>query len=146
MGILHQALSSLSGCQHGHPAQEAAISLIESARIQIEEAASELQRVTDETELDPQRLQDVEQRLDAIYQTARKHKIQPEELPELQQSLQHQLEQLDATDEKLDAMRQEQQQALSNYQSKAKKLSKLRKRRRVKNEKNALRANWANWQ
>ncbi|WP_372879118.1 DNA repair protein RecN [Spongiibacter marinus] len=126
MGILHQALSSLSGCQHGHPAQEAAISLIESARIQIEEAASELQRVTDETELDPQRLQDVEQRLDAIYQTARKHKIQPEELPELQQSLQHQLEQLDATDEKLDAMRQEQQQTLSNYQSKAKKLSKLR--------------------
>ena len=34
MGILQQALSSLTGCQHGHPSQEAAISLLESARIQ----------------------------------------------------------------------------------------------------------------
>ena len=102
------------------------MSLIESARIQIEEAASELQRVTNETELDPQRLLEVEQRLDAIYQTARKHKIQPEDLPALQESLQQQLEQLDATDEKLDALRLEQQQTLSDYQAKAKKLSKLR--------------------
>lgn len=126
MGILHQALSSLSGCHHGHPAQESAIGLIESARIQIEEAASELQRVVDETELDPARLQQVEERLDAIYQTARKHKIQPEELPALQDRLTRELDQLDATDEKLDALRQERQQALSNYQDKATKLTKLR--------------------
>ncbi len=127
MGILHQALSSLSSCQHGHPAQEAAMSLIESARIQIEEAASELQRVTDETELDPQRLKEVDERLDAIYQTARKHKIQPEELPNLQTSLQNQLDQLDATDEKLDNLRSEREQVLSDYRSKAQKLSKLRR-------------------
>ncbi|WP_372861703.1 DNA repair protein RecN [Spongiibacter sp.] len=127
MGILHQALSSLSSCQHGHPAQESAMSLIESARIQIEEAASELQRVTDETELDPQRLKEVEERLDAIYQTARKHKIQPEELPALQESLQAQLEQLDATDEKLDSLRSERKQVLDDYRSKAQKLSKLRR-------------------
>lgn len=127
MGILQQALSSLTGCQHGHPSQEAAISLLESARIQIEEAASELQRVTDETELDPQRLQQVEERLDAIYQTARKHRIQPEELPGLQESLQEQLDTLDATDEKLDAMRSERDTALANYRKKAEKLSKQRR-------------------
>lgn len=127
MGILQQALSSLTGCQHGHPSQEAAISLLESARIQIEEAASELQRVTDETELDPQRLQQVEERLDAIYQTARKHRIQPEELPGLQESLQEQLDTLDATDEKLDALRSERDAALANYRKKAEKLSKQRR-------------------
>ncbi|WP_022958536.1 DNA repair protein RecN [Spongiibacter tropicus] len=127
MGILQQALSSLTGCQHGHPSQEAAISLLESARIQIEEAASELQRVTDETELDPQRLQQVEERLDAIYQTARKHRIQPEELPGLQESLQEQLDTLDATDEKLDALRSERDTALANYRKKAEKLSKQRR-------------------
>ena len=127
MGILQQAMSSLTGCQHGHPSQEAAISLLESARIQIEEAASELQRVTDETELDPQRLQQVEERLDAIYQTARKHRIQPEELPGLQESLQEQLDTLDATDEKLDALRSERDTALANYRKKAEKLSKQRR-------------------
>ena len=127
MGILQQALSSLTGCQHGHPSQEAAISLLESAHIQIEEAASELQRVTDETELDPQRLQQVEERLDAIYQTARKHRIQPEELPGLQESLQEQLDTLDATDEKLDALRSERDTALANYRKKAEKLSKQRR-------------------
>ena len=127
MGILQQALSSLTGCQHGHPSQAAAISLLESARIQIEEAASELQRVTDETELDPQRLQQVEERLDAIYQTARKHRIQPEELPGLQESLQEQLDTLDATDEKLDALRSERDTALANYRKKAEKLSKQRR-------------------
>ena len=127
MGILQQALSSLTSCQHGHPAQEAAISLLESARIQIDEAASELQRVTDETELDPQRLQQVEERLDAIYQTARKHRIQPEELPGLQESLQEQLDTLDATDEKLDVLRSERDTALTSYRKKAEKLSKQRR-------------------
>ena len=127
MGILQQALSSLHSSQHGHPAQEAAMSLLESARIQIEEAASELQRVTEETELDPQRLQQVEERLDAIYQTARKHRIQPEELPGLQESLQEQLDTLDATDEKLDALRSDRDAALASYRKKASKLSKQRR-------------------
>lgn len=127
LGILHQALSSLSSCQHGHPAQESAIQLIESSRIQIEEAASELQKVIDDTELDPTRLQEVEDRLDAIYQTARKHKIQPEALPSLQAQLQEELDTLDATDEKLDELRKARDKALTDYRQKADKLTKLRR-------------------
>ena len=126
MGILHQALSSLQSSQHRSSAQENAAQLIESARIQIEEAAGELQHVIDSTELDPERLIEVEARLDAIYQTARKHRIQADELPALQASLESQLEAMDASDEKIDQLRSMQDEALKAYQSNAKELSKKR--------------------
>jgi DNA repair protein RecN (Recombination protein N) len=126
MGILHQALSSLYSSQHRSNTQENAAQLLESARIQIEEAAGELQHVIDGTELDPERLSEVEARLDAIYQTARKHRIQPDELTNLQASLEEQLESLDASDEKIDHLRSEQSQALKAYQSASTELTKKR--------------------
>lgn len=126
MGILHQALSSLYSSQHRSSTQENAAQLLESARIQIEEAAGELQHVIDGTELDPERLSEVEARLDAIYQTARKHRIQPDELTTLQASLEEQLEGLDASDEKIDHLRSEQSQALKAYQSASTELTKKR--------------------
>lgn len=126
MGILHQAISSLQSSQHSSLAQDNAAQLIESARIQIEEAAGELQHVIDSTELDPARLIETEARLDAIYQTARKHRIQADELAALQASLETQLEELDASDEKIDQLRSEQDQALKAYQSASVILSKKR--------------------
>ncbi|MBU0537623.1 MAG: DNA repair protein RecN [Gammaproteobacteria bacterium] len=126
MGILHQALSSLYSSQHRSSTQENAAQLLESARIQIEEAAGELQHVIDGTELDPERLSEVEARLDAIYQTARKHRIQPDELTTLQASLEEQLEGLDASDEKIDHLRSEQSQALKAYQNASTELTKKR--------------------
>jgi DNA repair protein RecN (Recombination protein N) len=135
MGILHQALSSLNSSQHRSPSQENAAQLIETARIQIEEAASELQHVIDSTELDPDRLIEIETRLDTIYQTARKHRLQPSELPELQASLQEQLESLDASDEKLDKLRAEQAKSLKAYNSTADELSDKRRKAAVKMKK-----------
>ena len=126
MGILHQALSSLYSSQHRSSVQENAAQLLESARIQIEEAAGELQHVIDGTELDPERLIEVETRLDAIYQTARKHRIQADELMTLQNSLEAQLEDLDASDEKIDQLRSSQEQALKAYQTTSASLSKKR--------------------
>ncbi len=128
MGILHQALSSLNSSQHQCAAQSNAAQLIESARIQIEEAARELQTVLDGTELDPDRLVEVESRLDAIYQTARKHRLQPAELPALHASLAEQLEGLNASDEKLEQLRIEQRKSLQAYNDKAATLSEKRRK------------------
>ncbi|WP_373081147.1 DNA repair protein RecN [Zhongshania sp.] len=128
MGILHQALSSLNSSQHQCAAQENAAQLMESARIQIEEAARELQNVIDGTELDPERLAEVESRLDAIYQTARKHHIQASELPALHASLAEQLEGLNASDEKIEQLRAERQESLQAYNEKATKLSEKRRK------------------
>jgi len=126
MGVLHQALSSLYGSQHGSEQEHAAAQMLENARIQIEEAAREIQSQVDSIDLDPERLHEVEERLDAIYQTARKHKIKPEALPDLQAELSDKLGDLDATDEKLDELRQQRDQAEARYQRDAAKLSSQR--------------------
>ncbi|CAA0081494.1 DNA repair protein RecN [Zhongshania aliphaticivorans] len=128
MGIIHQALSSLQSSQHQSNSQNNAAQLLESARIQIEEAASELQRVIDDTELDPERLTEVETRLDAIYQTARKHRIQADDLPDLQNTLEQQLEALNASDEKIEQLSKEQDQALKAYLTTSTSLSKKREK------------------
>ena len=78
------AFASLSGTNGDRP--------IASAQIQIEEAVGELTRYLDHFEADPERQQYVEERLSAIFELARKHRIQPAELPVLQQQLIDELE------------------------------------------------------
>ncbi len=64
---------------------------IESARIATSEAISDLNSYLDRLELDPTALAHAEQRMSAIFDMARKFKIEPAELPALQQSWRDQL-------------------------------------------------------
>ncbi|MDX1915780.1 MAG: DNA repair protein RecN [Methylophilus sp.] len=56
---------------------------IDSALIQIEEATRFLNRYLQKAELDPARLAEVENRLQAVHNIARKYRTKPEELPEV---------------------------------------------------------------
>ncbi len=56
---------------------------LQSTAIQFQEAADALRRYLDKTDLDPERLAEVEARVEAIFTTARKLKTKPEHLPEL---------------------------------------------------------------
>jgi len=77
---------------HGRNAAIAGIEeLLNTALIQVEEAASEISRQLDHIEINPLRLAEVNQRLGDIHQLARKHKVSPEELPALLAQLQEQL-------------------------------------------------------
>ncbi len=60
-----------------------ALSTVESAAIQLEEASRFLNRYLQRTELDPARLAEVEARIQSIYVLSRKYRIKPEELPEV---------------------------------------------------------------
>lgn len=57
--------------------------LVSGALIQVDEAAHGLRRYQERLDLDPARLQEVEARIAAINDVARKHRVQPEALPEL---------------------------------------------------------------
>jgi DNA repair protein RecN (Recombination protein N) len=57
------------------------LGLLEPARIQLQEAVYALRRYGERLDLDPQRLREVEGRLDAIHAAARKYRLQPEALP-----------------------------------------------------------------
>ena len=59
------------------------LDLLEPAQIQLQEGVYELERYQQRLDLDPRRLQEMEERLSAIHATARKYRVTPEELPEL---------------------------------------------------------------
>lgn len=126
LGIIQQALSSLRGEPTQPASHQGAIELLESACIQIDEACNELQLVADKVEINPQRLAEVESRLDDIYQIARKHKLRPEQLLDFQSELEQELAQLDSSDERCDTLRQEQENSLLEYHKHAAVLSKKR--------------------
>lgn len=125
--ILNQALRSLATIPAKSTALEEAEQLLNSALIQTEEASHELQHHIDAFELDPERLQFVESRLSSLYETARKHHIKPEQLPELQQSLQQELNSIAGSDEELEQLQQRVTALRSQYHQLAEKLSKKRR-------------------
>ena len=78
---LNGVISRLSALlQHDDRLREI-LDALESGQIQLQEALHGLRRYGERLELDPQRLRDVEHRLDAIHSAARKHRVSPEELP-----------------------------------------------------------------
>ncbi|MDR9850440.1 DNA repair protein RecN [Herbaspirillum huttiense] len=98
---------------------------LEPAQIQLQEAVYALNDYLGRVELDPARLQEVEERLEAIHSTARKFHVQPDELPEEHRKLSEELKQLaDASD--LDALRAQEDKLKQAYLAQAQKLSKVR--------------------
>lgn len=120
---LHRALHLLRNLPEKSPALAAAEELLASAQIQVEEAEYEINRHLDQFTLDPERLAQVEERLSAIYDLARKHRIRPEELPEFAARLQAALEELEGGDAKLDQLAQQVEQAERSYRQLAEQLS-----------------------
>ena len=121
--MLEQTLSELQELQDFDSSLSSACELLEGAAIQAREAATELRRYVDRLELDPERLAWVEQRLADIHDLARKHRVGPKALPELQQQLQLELDELDQAGSRLDGLQAEIEQALAQYQELAGKLS-----------------------
>ncbi len=126
LSVLTACLSRLGNTGDGPKALGEAANLIASAQIQIEEAVGELNRFLDHFDADPMRLQTLEERLDALYTLARKHRVQPSELPELQQRLIDELEGLNASDESVERLGDELAAYAKHYQLKAAELSGLR--------------------
>ncbi|CAB3777026.1 DNA repair protein RecN [Pararobbsia alpina] len=104
-----------------------AVATLEPAEIQLQEAVYSLSHYAQKLDLDPQRLAQVDARLEALHSAARKFRLQPEALPEEHAARRTQLEALDAAAD-LDAMRAVQAAAQQAYQDVAKKLSKERAR------------------
>lgn len=97
--------------------------LINNAIIQAEEASITLRDYLNHLDLNPERLQQVEQRLNLIHDLARKHHINPEELFALHQQLTTKLQQITNAAEKLENIQQQLQQATNAYKKVAQQLT-----------------------
>ena len=102
--------------------------MLESAAIQLSEARSELEQYLASTENNPQRLSEVEARLEDIYALARKHRIMPEQLAEHHRSLADELADLDSSDERVLALEAELKNQSEAYAKAADALSAARKK------------------
>ena len=128
LSALTGSLNRLGAFQGQPGALSEATNLLASAQIQVEEAVGELNRFLDHFDADPERLQQMEERLDAIYTLARKHRIQPGELIAMQQQLFEELESLNADDQAAEHLNEELAAFERHYQEKAGELSALRQR------------------
>ena len=70
------------------------VEMLNSASIQVSEAAESLRRYGDSIDMDPRRRDWVEERLDALQAVARKHRISLDELPALQNRLRNEHDEL----------------------------------------------------
>ncbi len=101
------------------------LEVLEPARIQLQEAVYALNDYLGRVELDPARLHQVEQRVEALHSTARKFRVDPEALPQEYERLAQERKQLaDASD--LDALRVQEEKLQAAYTVLAQKLSKGR--------------------
>ncbi|MEP5569806.1 MAG: DNA repair protein RecN [Halioglobus sp.] len=121
-----QALNFLDGETHTGPAIDGARELLDSAAIQLNEAHSEIQRHIDGVEVNPERLDEVQRRLEAVYDVARKHRVMPEEVIATHQRLQEELKSLEGSTERVEELRSEMSKLATDYGKSAKKLGKQR--------------------
>jgi DNA repair protein RecN (Recombination protein N) len=99
------------------------LALLESARIQADEAASLLERLADDLELDPARLQELELRLSRLHELGRKHRLPIPELAHRREALSAELEGLRGTGERSAALVAEAEGARAAWQQAAGALS-----------------------
>ena len=106
---------------------QAPTELLQSAQRELDEALSVLRRHLDRLDVDPARLAEVERRMSVMLDLARKHQVDPAELPALYQQMQAEAEQLaDATD--LPALESRVAASESAYTEAASRLSKGREK------------------
>ena len=125
-GQLIQDIKELEELQKIAPSLSSATELLSGAAVQLSEASDELRRYLDRLEIDPTRLQIVETQLLSLYDLARKHKLQPQELFNHLQVLKTKLQQISSIGERYAALLAEQNENLLKYQKAAAELSDLR--------------------
>ncbi|MCG8518092.1 MAG: DNA repair protein RecN [Pseudomonadales bacterium] len=126
--LLRQALNQLEQLPIEVPALADTLQMLNEAQIQAAEAGDNLRRFVEDYDADPARLAEVEERLSAIYQLARKHRVPPEELPELHRRLSQELAELDGGAGSLEQLEAELEERRQTYQTLATQLSGARQK------------------
>lgn len=102
---------------------------IESVRIELDDIADEAEHEESRIEFDPERIEEVKDRLSTIYQLMQKHRVKElKELLALQESLQIKFDKTNNLDEALHAAKAAFEKAQTELRTKAEELSKTRQK------------------
>ena len=122
-GMVSRAVQSLRALAALDAKLAAVLPLLEEAAVHVREAARELERLAIALELDSARQEEVQRRLAAVEELARKHHVAPAELPAHAERLVTELETLERADTDLADLRRELAAALQAYRAQAQQLS-----------------------
>jgi DNA repair protein RecN (Recombination protein N) len=99
-------------------------SRLQSVLIEVRDIADEVEHIAEATEVNPTRLSEVSERLNAIYTLQKKHKVSTiAELLSLQEEFQHKIIFVDNIDERLDSTRKEYQRLQAQAQALAQQIT-----------------------
>lgn len=126
-GMLATAERALQGLVQYDEGLAPVAELLDSAGIQVAEAADALRRYGDSIDMDPGQQNRVEQRLDSMHAIARKHRVEPGDLADLRERLSAELDELTHAEERGRELEHEARDAEAAYRGHAAELSKLRK-------------------
>lgn len=122
---LRSVLALFDGLPHKTADLEEVEALLREADIQVEEAAAQLRRATPPGQ-DPQRLAIVEERISSAFELSRKHRVPPDELPQVHEKLSLELQQLQEDSPDIDSLRAAVAKMQSRYNQAAAAISKSR--------------------
>lgn len=126
--LLHQTQAELARLAGDEPRLAEVLSLLESAGIQLAEAAAGIERLHDDFELDPDRLRSLEDRLARLHDLARKHRVPLEDLAGRRDQLQEELEGLAGAGERAARLGREREAAAREWNETAARLGQARAR------------------
>ncbi len=94
-GQLNDVLRSIGEVRKYHPAIPDLHRRLESLALELDDLAGEFERVAESTEANPERLLEVQQRLDVVYRLQSKHRVaNVKELLDIQENMQNQLDKI----------------------------------------------------
>ncbi len=126
---LRQATKVIEGIDDSHAALASGVETLNSALALIDDAGRDLRQYTDQVVVDPQALANTESRLEQLYELARKHKVQPEQLAEHAHFLQQEFDAIASDRTTLDTLAAQEQQQHQSFLTQAGKLSAQRQKK-----------------
>ena len=97
--LINQTLDELSELAGLDSGLEETTQLLSEAAVLIKESAESLRHYTERLDLDPERLQWLEQRIGILHDLARKHRCSPEDLPSIKTRICKELDSIEHADE-----------------------------------------------
>ena len=126
--LVADALRSVEQLVEFDRSLEPVLEMLNSASIQVTEAADTLRRYSEAIDMDPARRDWVEERLDAIQTISRKHRVSADELPELVDSMRAEHDELSRAEERGRELEELAAAARTEYLKHAKSLAKARRK------------------
>ncbi len=121
-----RAIDALSDVTRFDPRLEPVVEVLQAAQVQLRDAAHSLNAYLGHAELEPERLQELDERLSAWVSLARRYRRPPAELPALLAQWRAELKALDAATD-LDALEAAVKKALEAWRAEAQRVSALRR-------------------